>query len=284
MKIGVLGESELVNPLLGQSVLRSVIPDAEIHSHVMSPEVLEGIDSVISDIVMQWGLPKATMTEYEPTILGVKEQNYSHVILCHPNLKTHVRALGKNCHVLAEWDQSPTQDLTSRSLEKLVSNDIHIEFARVAGKFIKFANVALGTNVHLKAKAFIPINEQDCELAFVSAQFEESVNAGIILDADLRAKRSYLKSPESTVFEYDPKNFQFESFRNLPTGSVLVPAYEVSHPEKILLSKNWFDFVRFLMAQNSIHFITAPRFVRERRLADSYLVLGLSREVRKIGL
>ena len=284
MKIGIVGDGGLPGLALGASTLNSLLRDTEIHVLVRSEEAKNSISGIVNKVALAWGLMDLRIIPIRSFSSNLSFQNYTHLILCHPNMYQEINSIGLDCTILANWESNYNMNYHLRNLENVTLDEAQSEVAKVIGSFVKAANMSLDSTIYKKKSVFIPIRQDDCDLAYASAQFDASINLGIVLNSDFRAKKSFNTKNYSEIIEYNPKNIDMQNISQIPKGALLTPSQELSHPEKFLLDKCWLDFVRKLSVFHPISMVTAPRIVDGRKLPDSYLVSGMAGEVFKIGV
>jgi hypothetical protein len=283
VKIGIVGETGLTGLALGASTLNALLGKTEIHVLVRSEESKIAVNGIVDKIAISWGLVDLAIMPIKTFSSNLSSQNYTHLILCHPNSSSEIKNIDFDCKKIEKWHHDYKLDYNLNNLENLTLEKAHSEVAKVIGSFVNTTNMFVTSKLYHKKSVFIPIGQDDCDLAYASAQFEASISQGIVLNADFRAKKTFETSSYSQIIEYDPKNLDNINISEIPKGALLTPSRELSHPEKFLLSKCWFEFVNKLSFFHSVKIVTSPRILKCGKPADSYLVSGLAEEIFKIG-
>ena len=86
------------------------------------------------------------------------------------------------------------------------------------------------------------------------------------------------------MVNFDPIHFEISRFQNLPSGIIISPSRELSYPESALISKKWVDAVRLMANTNPLNLVTAPLFIGNKKIPDSYLSAGVADHFFRIGL
>ena len=160
---------------------------------------------------------------------------------------------------------------------------MEIELAKVAHSTIRAIESKINGFRFHPIKCFIPISQEDSELAWSLALFEHVNSGGFLIDADFRAPFVISKSPEFRIKSFEVEEFNSINKPTFQSGDILSPAREFSQPESILVSSAWISFINELSSRAPVVILTAPRFVNKREFPDSYLASSLATSISTVG-
>ena len=276
-----MGASESLIPALGASILERFLPGADVIAGILGnkPPPLESL-KFFDELCRDWQIPKLSECHVLTMPLGYKIR--SDVDLIVEDIKVLKQLNCDSPRVQALKHSSSLSNISE--ILTLPEDQIRRRFARIVGEYIRYSQTLDPRTSEMKISAFVPYFEVDFNLSIAAAQFEANINQGLVIDCDFRANFTQPELQNVQILKYDPKSFDFSQFKNLSTGTVLVPAYEVSGPERILASREWIFEIQDLSRFRAINLVTAPRVVRGKYLPDSYIACGPANSIKKIGL
>lgn len=284
VQLVVLSQSASARALIGAGVLASHFPDADIRVCVFEGSADAPLLNFAREVLSEWKLGRLDdiFIEYIDGQTSFLE-SIDHLIL-EPELVAIAKKFAKHSKIHVA---TITSDSWRKSFEKIEGSSINlarVHLAKIVGEYIKIVAKIRPEDGRQKINAFIPLREEDCDLAYASAQFESSLNNGVVLDVDFRAKKNHGTETFSQVVTFDPKLFDVSSFLNLHSGTLISPSRELSFPESALISKRWVDAVLQMAMAYPVNLVTAPRFIRNRKIPDSYLSVGIADHLVRIGV
>lgn len=284
VKVTFVSYSEVLCSKIGATTLKYLLPDVSVQICLINFEMLRERYAAFSKFAMEWGILGVMDQEVSTKSLRETIIDSKVVIVFDVKLVPFVREICSNAIIEICPAGDDISHLVNEKFENLSKKAQGVKVAKILQEFYKIAVRMTDMSCADNLTAFIPVRSKDCDLALATAQFEASINKGIVVYADFRAKNSLPIEIESPIFEFDPTDPHVQDFISIPSGSVLIPSREFSHPENILLSRSWFNFITQLSYFQRIYIVTAPKYLAGEKFSDSYLAAGMAVNSHIIGL
>jgi hypothetical protein len=282
MKTLLLGRTESVGIALGASILRKCFPDMEMQVAHLDELRYPVRWEMYDEICGEWAISKLSQIENSRLKIGQKIQGGIHLIstVSNPHHEIDFDAPPLETYILSLDEIFPRDEdffTMSRDRQRRI-------FAQASAEIINYVANKLSLQYAPEIVAFVPCLETDIELALASAEFEANISDGIVIDVDFRATKLEEISKAREIFKYSPRKIDVEKFKKIPAGSIVVPEFEISHPERVMITNDWVKSILEIASARRIFFLTSPRVASGRYLSDSYIICGLASKIKKVGV
>ena len=176
MKILVLSKRNKVCGVFGAAILASQFPNAEIQVRTLEGDIGEPLPNFVKNVAHEWGLQKLDtfpVVPFDPKDLS----SAATIILLTDSLLFSVfRDLAASSNVKVITDPLEDFGISGFSIEGIQDDRLTSYLAKTAREFIKVVCAIHESRLRSKVGVFIPLREEDCDLAYAKAQFESSIN------------------------------------------------------------------------------------------------------------
>ena len=283
MHVTFVSDSDAIWSRIGAATFNHLFPDLATRICFLSSDVIEGEKASVFHLMTGWGIlgnqnQKVNTDNFLESII-----NSRLVIVSSAEFVPYVLAICPSASIEVCSVLSEKYTLSGDEFENLSAKEQGVRVAKMLHEFYKVAAKMTGTTRKNKIIAFTPVRSIDGDMALARAQFEASINQGLVISTDFRAKGFQPVDLDEPIIEFDPTDLTASDFVSLPIGSVLFPSREFSRPENILLSTSWFNFITQMSRFQYINLITAPKYSAGEKFSDSYLASGVAGVVYIVG-
>lgn len=283
MKVLLVCKLNKARSVFGAAILKSIYPFLGVYSAGIEAVENSPVPNQVLEIAKKWEL--VGFKSFSQSIRHFEKdfKNFNLIITADRETHTEMRKRGYEFESvsLEEFVLDPSfcpQDPIGMS-----QREMEIELAKVAHSVIRAIDGKINSSRIHPVKCFIPISQDDSELAWSLALFEHVNLGGFLIDADFRAPFCIDKK-----LEFRMKTFEIQELKSIDSirfqrGEILCPIREYSNPESILVSSVWNSFINELSNRAPVIMLTAPRFVNRREFPDAWLASSLATSISTVG-
>ena len=282
MDVGILCQFNQARSPLGALALTRLFPSHNFWSAGISPQPGSQVSKLAIDVARNWGLilPRIHCKSLNDVFEKIRDSEL--IISTNSESLRVVEELGfrgdfQSIDNLNVHKDFVPQDPIGMSLDKAEQ-----EFAKFIYCLANITNEYLNINSNFSTTSIVPLTESDCSLAYYLALFEIQNSETVLIDVDFRAPGAKIYLNDADITEYDPFEDDISQLIQSKSTKVFTPKREFNTPIRTLLDNKFQANLQRVAKMTDIILVTSPRYIKQRRLPDSYIASISSQQVKVI--